>query len=83
MNDFKIYILFVIGLIIFSVWLLPQLRNTIDDVDSDPEPEWCLVTELPLSGGSFNHPGPSDGEDYYVLMTESGFKVFQRCGKIE
>lgn len=40
MNDFKIYILFVIGLIIFSVWLLPQLRNTIDDVDSDPEPEW-------------------------------------------
>lgn len=82
MSDLKIYILFVIGLIIFGVWLLPTWKGGDSKANDSSHEEWCLVTELPLSGGSFSHPGPSDNEEYSVIITESGFKVYQRCGKI-
>lgn len=49
----------------------------------EASPEWCLVADLPRDGGSFNESGGAGEYEYQVINTESGYKVFARCAKIE
>lgn len=85
MNALKNYLI-VIAVVMVVGLILATIRDhffpglTSETVD---EPEWCLIQEFPLTGGSFAGPGPTDGEEYFVLQTQSGFKVFQKCAKIK
>ena len=79
-----IYITLTILIVVAAYIVMPTVREMWSGVDRDltePEPEWCLVADLPPSGGDWseNHAG---AYEYQVIATQSGFKVFQRCSKI-
>lgn len=81
LDDWKTYVVIVFIMLLFGVWILPTLKNEVAD-HTEPEPEWCLVADLPPSGGDWSQ-GSAGAYEYQVIATQSGFKVFQRCSKIE
>lgn len=60
-------------------WAVGTTRTAIEEAS----PEWCLVADLPPNGGSFSESGGAGEYEYHVMNTESGYKVFTRCAKIE
>lgn len=81
LEDWQLYIIVAVVMFVLGVWILPTIKNEIRDAQQE-DPEWCLVEELPPAGGSWNQQNAGHYE-YQVITTEAGFKVFQRCGKIE
>ena len=83
MKDEYIYIPITILVVILAYWIMPSVREWWGQLKTSEEaPEWCLVEELPPSGGSWNKNNAGHYE-YQVISTQSGFKVFQQCGKLE
>lgn len=66
--------------IVLGMWVAMMMVQSEVDEKVVAEDEWCLVADLPATGGSFGSPRP--GEDsYQVISTTDGFKVYQKCGK--
>lgn len=85
MKDSYIYVPLTLIIVALVFWIMPMVREIWSGVDRDvteTEPEWCLVEELPPSGGSWSQ-GDAGSHEYHVISTQSGFKVFQQCGKLE
>lgn len=84
MKDEYIYIPITILIVVLAFWIMPSIREWWGQpapVEST-ETEWCLIEELPPSGGSWDQQHAGQYE-YQVIQTQSGFKIFQRCAKIE
>jgi len=78
MKSIGLYILMIV--ISLSVWgIFAFTRDTVKEVVS---PEWCMIADLPLMGGSFSESGAGEYQ-YQIVNTEGGYKVFQKCAKMK
>ena len=73
----------ILILLVSGITLLFFSTVSKEAAPEEASPEWCLVADLPRDGGSFNESGGAGEYEYQVINTESGYKVFARCAKIE
>ena len=78
----KIFWCIIAGVLIamVTIFMLMNKKLAVQNV-SHTEDEWCLVHEFDPSGGYFGRNTAGD-EEYQVVTSQDGIKVYQKCSKI-